>query len=68
MICTCERCLYTFEISAQPEQCPDCGKHAVRAATTREISEFRRIRLELESEPAVPWYQTTALPQIAYGY
>ena len=36
MICTCERCLYTFETAFQPEQCPDCGKFAVRTATTRE--------------------------------
>lgn len=66
MICTCERCLYTFEMMSQPEQCPDCGKYAVRTATTREIAEYRRYRQELADKPLTPWYRVE-LPRLAVG-
>lgn len=68
MICTCERCLYTFETAFQPEQCPDCGKFAVRAATTREVGEYRRIRQELaRDEQSSPWYRQASPSRLAYG-
>lgn len=68
MICTCERCLYTFEAASQPEQCPDCGKFAVRTATTREAGEYRRIRLELaRDEQLSPWYRQVSPSRLAYG-
>ncbi len=66
MICTCERCLYTFEHPSQPEQCPDCGKYAVRTATSREVAEFRRYSQELAGKPLTPWYRAD-MPILAVG-
>ena len=25
MICTCDKCKYTFQSNALPDRCPDCG-------------------------------------------
>lgn len=46
MICTCTYCGYTFESTAIPDQCPDCGKFAVRIATEEEKNDHVRIRAE----------------------
>ncbi len=65
MICTCSRCLYTFSAASQPEQCPDCGKYAVREATAQEIGEYRRIRIELDRDINIPWTRGVELPRSA---
>jgi len=36
MICTCEKCLYTFPTHSLPTDCPDCGAEQVREATLEE--------------------------------
>lgn len=56
MICTCTHCGYTFENAEIPEQCPDCGKYAVRRATEQEEREYYRIQIELASG-LDNWYQ-----------
>lgn len=66
MICTCERCLYTFESAAHPEQCPDCGKYAIRTASAREIAEYRHYRQEQAGQPLIPWYRVET-PRLAVG-
>ena len=40
MLYACDNCSYLFESDEQLEQCPDCGKFAVRAANDQEIEEF----------------------------
>ena len=40
MLYACENCSYLFESDEELEQCPDCGKFAVRAANDKEIEEF----------------------------
>lgn len=49
MICTCTHCSYTFESDDLPEQCPDCGKYAVRPATEQETDDYLRVRAELDA-------------------
>lgn len=45
MIYACDLCHFLFERRSEPEQCPDCGKYAVRPATEEERQEYlRRIR------------------------
>ena len=36
MICTCDRCHYTFKTERFPLTCPDCGAANVREATLEE--------------------------------
>ena len=36
MIYACDNCHFLFSRTKQPEQCPDCGKYAVREATEAE--------------------------------
>lgn len=45
MIYTCDNCHFLFKRVSQPEQCPDCGKYAIRVATEREQQEYHE-RLE----------------------
>jgi rRNA maturation endonuclease Nob1 len=40
MICTCEKCRYTFSTDTQPEHCPDCGAASARNATPSEEKEY----------------------------
>ena len=40
MIFVCDRCHYLFSRTAEPEQCPDCGKYAVRMADEEERREY----------------------------
>lgn len=40
MLYACDNCSYLFESDEQLEQCPDCGKFAVRAVNDQEIEEF----------------------------
>ena len=40
MIFVCDMCHFIFSRTAEPEQCPDCGKFAVREATEAERQEY----------------------------
>lgn len=51
MIYTCESCHFTFSRVGECEQCPDCGKKAVREATEEEKDEFYRYREESKKHP-----------------
>lgn len=51
MIFTCDNCGFIFSRTTETEQCPDCGKFAVRPATEDEQKEFEHRMAELsESE------------------
>lgn len=47
---TCDACRYTFTANADVERCPDCGMVKVRKASSKEIDEYKRIRLEIAQE------------------
>lgn len=47
---TCEACRYTVIANEDVERCPDCGKFKVRKASSKEIDEYKRIRLEIAQE------------------
>jgi len=36
----CDNCSYLFESNEELEQCPYCGKFAIRVANDQEIEEF----------------------------
>lgn len=40
MIFVCDKCHFIFSRTAEPEQCPDCGKYAVRSANEAERQEY----------------------------
>ncbi|MEY8318949.1 hypothetical protein AALB19_16795 [Oscillospiraceae bacterium 50-58] len=40
MIFVCDKCHFLFSRASQPEQCPDCGKYAVRPANEAERREY----------------------------
>ncbi len=42
MIYVCEHCHFLFSRVAEPEQCPDCGKYAVRPAAEEEQEEYKK--------------------------
>lgn len=42
MVFVCESCHFLFSRAQQPEQCPDCGKYAIRPADMDEQAEFER--------------------------
>ena len=42
MIFTCGKFLFTLSRVNQPEQCPDCGKYAVREATEAEKLDYAK--------------------------
>ena len=46
----CESCRFQFVRHGDVEQCPDCGKEAVREASQQEADEFIRIQEELKRE------------------
>ena len=48
-IFTCDACRYTFAANKNTEQCPDCGKFAVRGASAEEIEDYRKIQIEYDS-------------------
>lgn len=45
-IFTCENCKYIFESEENVNQCPDCGKLAVRPATQTEVDEYNERKKE----------------------
>ena len=52
----CDACHYCFTAEQLPDRCPDCGKQmlqgrpAVRIATEAEITDYKRIQMELNEE------------------
>lgn len=40
MIYVCDNCHFIFSRTAEPEQCPDCGKYTVRLADEAERQEY----------------------------
>ena len=50
VIYACDLCHFLFERKTEPEQCPDCGKYAIRPATEKERQEFLRRLRESEKE------------------
>lgn len=50
-IYTCKACRYTFCYAGKCEQCPDCGKFAVRAATKQERADYFKFQEE-KNDPA----------------
>lgn len=42
MVYVCERCHFEFERMSEVEQCPDCGKMAIRKATPWETEAFHK--------------------------
>ena len=42
MIFTCDKCQFIFSRVEQPEQCPDCGKYAIRKANEAEKQEYKK--------------------------
>ena len=51
MICTCEKCKYTFSVRSLPLTCPDCGSEAVRPATPLEQDGYYDLQQEKRWNP-----------------
>ena len=51
MVYICEKCKFLFSRTVEPEQCPDCGKIAVRPATEMEKREFEQLLAEAKRDP-----------------
>lgn len=47
---TCAACRYTFVSDGEVERCPDCGKTKIRVSTVQEVSDYLRVRREIELE------------------
>ena len=41
MIFVCDKCHFLFSRTKEPEQCPDCGKYAIRPADEAEQNEYK---------------------------
>jgi len=50
MIYTCYHCRFTFRRSGAVENCPDCGKQAVREASKEEKEEYKKNHAEQEKK------------------
>jgi len=50
MIYRCDSCRFTFERMGAVDDCPDCGKAAVREATKDEKDEYQKNRAELDKK------------------
>lgn len=48
MLLACNHCNYLFESDKLVDQCPDCGKYAVREAKENEIEEYSSRTTEWE--------------------
>ena len=48
MIYTCNSCRFTFRWTGNIENCPDCGKPAVREATEKEKDDYIKNQAEYE--------------------
>ncbi len=49
MIYTCDTCHFIFSRAGEPEQCPNCGKYAIRQADEAERREYEE-RLKESTE------------------
>lgn len=58
---TCDACRYTFTYDGDCEQCPDCGKIAIRLATVSKQSEYLRIIKEINDPANMRRYVRVAL-------
>lgn len=47
MIFVCETCHFLFSRTVEPDQCPSCGKYAVRPAEEGEQQEYAKREREL---------------------
>ncbi len=59
MVLTCDNCGFIFSRTEETDQCPDCGKHAVRPANDAEQEEFAARMAELtqserSEKPRIP--------------
>ena len=50
VVYACDLCHFLFERLGEPEQCPDCGKYAIRPATEEERQEFLQRMRESEKD------------------
>ena len=50
MVYTFNRCRFTFRRTGKVEDCPDCGKAAVREATEKEKAEYLKNQAEYDKE------------------
>lgn len=50
MIFACDQCHFVFSRAVEPEQCPDCGKYAVRPANEAEQQEYAEHLKEFREE------------------
>ena len=50
MIFVCDKCHFIFSRTTEPEQCPDCGKYAVREASEAEQQEFEEHLKEFQGQ------------------
>ncbi len=55
MVFACDHCHYLFSRVREPEQCPDCGKYAVRPATIEEEKEFENRMAEIAQNEKRMW-------------
>ena len=46
----CDVCKFQFERFGKVDNCPDCGKDAIRLATEEEIAEYMRVKAEVQEE------------------
>ena len=53
MVFVCEHCHFLFSRTRQPEQCPDCGKYAIRLADVDEQAEFEREITNIEDRKGI---------------
>ena len=51
MICTYEKCLFTFSSDSLPLTCPDCGGECVREATLEEKDWYYDLEREKQYNP-----------------
>lgn len=51
MICTCDKCLFTFFYNSLPLNCPDCGAENVREATVEEKNWYYDLQYEKQYNP-----------------
>jgi len=51
MIFACDNCYFLFSRTVEPEQCPDCGKYAVRPADEAECQEYAARLREPQEQP-----------------
>ena len=50
MIFACDKCQFLFSRAKEPEQCPDCGKYAVRLANEAERQEYEEHMKEFQRD------------------